>query len=205
MPPRKLIYQLKITLQDIDPPIWRIIQVPTACTFWDLHSYIQDAFEWADSHLHQFIYTNVYAEEPIHIGIPIEPEFEDEEPVVPGWDYTIKRFIEGEPNKIEYVYDLGDNWQHTIELQETLPAEQGVKYPRCVAGERSSPPEDCGGSHGYVGLLVSLFDPSDPQHEDMVAWVDSMKGRRFDPEEFDPAKVKFAKPGWRLKRLLDNR
>ena len=133
---KKYIYQLKITLQGIEPPIWRTIQVPSTCTFWDLHSYIQDAFGWTNSHLHQFIYTDAHTDnkisKPIIIGIPMEPVLEDEEPVLPGWEHKLKPYITGETSKIEYIYDFGDNWQHTIELEHILPAEQGIKYPRCI-------------------------------------------------------------------------
>jgi len=203
MAPSKQIYQLKIILQDIEPPIWRTIQVPSTCTFWDLHSYIQDAFGWTNSHLHQFIYADAYTDDevdkPIIIGIPMEPEYIDDEIALPGWEHKLKRFIEGESCKIDYVYDFGDKWQHTIELENILTAEQGIKYPRCVAGERNSPPEDCGGPHGYEGLLETLFDPNDPEHVSIVKWVDSVKGCTFDPEEFDPAEVLFLSPKKRFK------
>jgi len=48
------VYQLKITLKGIRPPIWRRIQVPETYTFWDLHVAIQDAMGWEDAHLHEF-------------------------------------------------------------------------------------------------------------------------------------------------------
>jgi hypothetical protein len=203
MPPTKQIYQIKITLKDIDPPIWRTIQIPSTCTFWDLHSYIQDAFGWTNSHQHQFIYTDDSVEKPIILGIPMEPEFEDEEPVLPGWEHKIKRFFEGETSKIEYVYDFGDNWQHTIELEEILEPVKGFKYPFCVDGARACPPEDCGGPHGYTGLLETLFDPSDPEHENTVAWVDSIKGCTFDPEQFYPAQVKFMSPKKKFEESIE--
>jgi hypothetical protein len=200
----KQIYQLKITLQDIEPLIWRTIQVSSTCTFWDLHSYIQDAFGWTNSHMHQFIYTDISSDTPIEFGIPIEPEYEDEHPALAGWQHKITRYMTSETGSVTYIYDLGDYWQHIIELEGILEHVKGIKYPRCIAGERNSPPEDCGGPHGYVGLLETLFDPNDPEHEGTVTWVDSMKGGTFDPEEFDLSKVRFAKPGWRLKRLLDS-
>ena len=39
----KQVYQFKITLMDIQPEIWRIIQVPDHYSFWDLHVAMQDA------------------------------------------------------------------------------------------------------------------------------------------------------------------
>jgi hypothetical protein len=37
------VYQFKIALDSIEPPIWRLIQVPETYTFWDLHVAIQDS------------------------------------------------------------------------------------------------------------------------------------------------------------------
>ena len=48
------MYQFKITLTEVRPPIWRRIQVPGTCSFWDLHVAIQDAMGWRDCHLHLF-------------------------------------------------------------------------------------------------------------------------------------------------------
>jgi len=49
-----LVYQFKITLCEIEPAIWRRIQVPGNYSFWDLHVAIQDAIGWLDYHLHAF-------------------------------------------------------------------------------------------------------------------------------------------------------
>jgi hypothetical protein len=89
-------------------------------------------------------------------------------------------------------------------LEEILKASPGKAYPRCTAGERSAPPDDCGGPHGYESLLETLADPEDPDHASSHAWASGQKGRRgrFDPEAFDEQKVKFANPAPRLKRLL---
>lgn len=50
--PRKFnqVYQFKITLKELEPLIWRQIQVPEAYSFWDLHVAIQDAMGWLDYH-----------------------------------------------------------------------------------------------------------------------------------------------------------
>ena len=203
MAPGKMVYQLKITLLDTAPPIWRRIQVPATCNFWDLHCYIQDAFGWTNSHLHQFIYTDSTGEPPVWLGIPDDDCFEDEPETVAGWEFKIKPFLAEKTGKIEYVYDFGDDWHHSIELEDTLPAEIGTKYPRCIAGERNGPPEDCGGTSGYADLLEILFDPGDPEHKSIKEWVDSMKGCVFCPETFDPAKVRFVSPKKRFKESFE--
>lgn len=43
--------------------------------------------------------------------------------------------------------DMGDIWEHTIQIEKALPAEAGV-IPRCIDGKRACPPEDCGGPWG---------------------------------------------------------
>ena len=48
------IYQLKITLAEIRPPIWRRIQVPGTILLCCLHDALQAVFGWTDSHLHNF-------------------------------------------------------------------------------------------------------------------------------------------------------
>jgi hypothetical protein len=83
--------------------------------------------------------------------------------------------------KLSYGYDMGDNWDHTIEIQKTLPAEAGARYPRCVDGKRACPPEDCGEPWGYADLLESIQNPKHEQHAELLEWV----GGEFDPEAFD--------------------
>jgi len=48
------VYQLKITLLEIDPSIWRRIHVPSTLLVCSLHDAIQAVMGWTDSHLHQF-------------------------------------------------------------------------------------------------------------------------------------------------------
>jgi hypothetical protein len=76
-------------------------------------------------------------------------------------------------------------WSSYVLVEKLLAAEPGVKYPRCVEGERAGPPEDCGGSPGYENLLEAVRDPKHEEHEDSKEWL----GDEFDPEVFDLAKV----------------
>jgi hypothetical protein len=53
IPAAERLYQFNITLLDIQPPIWRRIQVKD-CTLDRLHEHIQTAMGWTNSHLHDF-------------------------------------------------------------------------------------------------------------------------------------------------------
>ena len=48
------IFQIKVELRDVRPPVWRRIQVPGEATLTELNVVIQDAMGWADAHLHEF-------------------------------------------------------------------------------------------------------------------------------------------------------
>jgi hypothetical protein len=83
--------------------------------------------------------------------------------------------------KFGYLYDFGDSWEHTITFEKPVAREPKVKYPRCVAGARACPPEDCGGAPGYYHCLDALADPKNPEHAWKIEWL----GGSFDPEAFD--------------------
>ena len=45
--------------------------------------------------------------------------------------------------KITYIYDFGDNWEHIVELVEI--SHEAVICPTCTGGKGSNLAEDCGG------------------------------------------------------------
>jgi len=202
MPPVKHIYQFKITLKGISPPIWRRIQVPSTYTFWDLHIAIQDAMGWFDCHLHEFR-IRAKTGEKLVFGIPSEDDdyFLVDERMLPGWRHKISKYEEIIPSSFVYTYDFGDDWIHKIDFEEIKPAETGATYPRCIKGKRACPPEDCGGAWRYPALMAILADPSNEEYKDTKAWVESQKEGPFDPEHFDPSAVEFDDHKERLKLM----
>jgi len=174
-----LIYQLKITLKDIEPAIWRRIQIAGDITLFRLHEYIQIVMGWENYHMHEFrINSKRYG----------RPELEGEamfgSTVYDGKKYKLCDLV-SEGDTFEYVYDFGDDWRHDIEVEKVLAVEEGIKYPTCLVGERACPPEDCGGPWGYQEMLEVL---KDPEHEDYEHWRDWV-GDGFDPEEFNVDEV----------------
>jgi hypothetical protein len=169
------VYQLKITLRDIKPPVWRRVQVKD-CTLAKLHDIIQTCLGWDGYHLHAFEVGGQQYGEPDPDGMM---EMENERKV------KLSQIVAGGFKKFTYIYDFGDNWDHTIQVEKVLDAEPGVRYPRCVAGKRASPPEDCGGPWGYGDFLEAISNPKHPEHEDRLEWA----GDEFDPEAFDIEEV----------------
>jgi hypothetical protein len=168
------ICQLKITLRDIRPPVWRRVQVPSDITLAKLHRIIQVAMGWYDSHLHQFIVGGKY------YGVPSIDEFSELD-LKDERKARLNHVLSKSKQKIVYEYDFGDGWEHEILLEQILPPEPGVRYPRCIAGARACPPEDCGGTGGYENFLAAIRDLDHEEHDEYLEWI----GGEFDPEAFD--------------------
>jgi hypothetical protein len=170
------VHRLKVALLEINPPIWRRLQVSSSINLRRLHDVIQEAMGWTQSHLYQFQVGDVeYGEPDDEFGMPIRSA-----------KATPLRKIAPESGAVfSYEYDFGDSWQHRIEVEKVLPPEPGVRYPRCLAGKRACPPEDVGGIFGYEEFLQAIRDPKHPKHAAMLEWV----GGAFDPEAFDPQEV----------------
>ena len=164
------VYQLKITLADIKPPVWRRVEV-TDCTLSKLHEIIQIVMGWDGSHLWAFeIGGEQYGEDP-----------EGEMDMESSRKLKLSQVVQRGVKKFVYTYDFGDNWEHVIQVEKVLEADPKVKYPRCVKGSRACPPEDCGGAWGYGDFLAAVQNPTHESHEEMLEWV----GGEFDPEAFD--------------------
>lgn len=167
------VYQLRIALLAIEPPIWRRLQVPASMTLPRLHRVFQVVMGWTDSHLHEFTIGGQRFGQPSRES----PGYY----VIPERSVRLDHVIFPSNTRFKYLYDFGDGWQHEVRVEKMLAAEPGVHYPRCLTGARACPPEDCGGFGGYAELLEALSDPLHERHEELAEWV----GGHFDPEGFD--------------------
>lgn len=187
------MYQFRISLLGIAPEIWRRIIVPERYSFWDLHVAIQDALGWLDCHLHVFEIADVANRRHIEIGIPDEDSNDD---LAAGWEVGISAHFTRPGQVATYVYDFGDSWRHQVVLEGILLGDGQGRYPRCIAGERACPPEDCGGAPGYERLLAILANPEHEEYEETLEWLDrdATQHRSFDPDAFAPERARFSNP-----------
>ena len=169
------LLDLRVWISRSKPKIWRRLLVDPRLTLEQLHIALQIAFGWTNSHLHQFHDGGTrYTPPPPPGWGPPEPDEVDPRTVRLSEVFT-------QPKKvIVYEYDFGDSWMHHIRLERIVDS-QSVKYPAetfiqtgkgaapgrppaamCIAGDRSGPPEDCGGIYGYMDLLDLLSDPPHP-------------------------------------------
>jgi hypothetical protein len=126
-----LIYQLKVTLSGVEPPVWRRVQVPDG-TLGDLHLVIQAAMGWQDSHLQRFVVN----------GIPYGPVMSGDLDTGDEEGILLSRIVAGRKKaRLVYEYDLGDSWEHEVLFEKAVEPEPRVKYPRCIDGARACPPD----------------------------------------------------------------
>jgi len=169
----RCVYQFKVTLRDVSPPIWRRIQVWGDYTLDQLHRVLQMAMGWENYHEYEFH----VAGRNYRLPDPDEPD------VLDAKRTRISNVFIKPGSDSEYVYDFGDYWRHDLQLETVSEPEPNAAYPRCLDGARNCPPEDVGGAPAYEDYLAALADPCHKAHQEMILW----RGR-FDPETFSVEK-----------------
>ena len=178
---------LRISIEDTDPLVWRTLRVPAALTVAEFHLVLQAAFGWENRHLYAVRCVDPAGKPRVIMGPDDALEDLDAEPAS---GVVLSGLIDAEAptTALEYDYDFGDGWTHQVQLlgSAELPAGELV----CVDGANRGPVEDSGGSHGYRRLVQILGDPRHPEHQDASYWTQGMTGiygPSFDATEFDLA------------------
>jgi hypothetical protein len=180
------VFTLKVTLLGSEPPIWRRLRLPSNVTMADLHWVLQTAFDWTNSHMHQFM-LRFGTEKVVYYGLPDKELFSDS-----GFGHATKdekkvrlgSLLEKTGDVCHYEYDFGDSWLHEIALEEI--AEESVRpvVAVCLAGEQAAPPEDCGGIPGFYHNLDVLKKPRSREYAEIKEWMGD-----YDPAAFDLAAI----------------
>ena len=158
------VYQLKVTMKDSEPPIWRQVRLRSNTDLSTLHVIMQELFAWQDSHLHYF-----------HIPHPAPPASAQARPsLIPTYQRTFRpasyvdidggseheedeegvtldSMLRSVGDRIVYEYDLGDCWEHEIVLETSEPptSSNTGELPKCIAGQHAAPPEDSGSIYSH--------------------------------------------------------
>ncbi len=160
------IVRLTIMLEDIDPPIWRRVDVSDATKLSDLHDVIQAVMGWENAHLYQF-----------EIGGGL----------LDGLDkLTLAKFIGQGIEHFRYVYDMGDDWGHALQLERAPAADSKAAYPRFIEGKRRCPPDDVGGPPGFYYFLKVMRNTRHREHRELKEWL----GETFNPKNMDTASIR---------------
>lgn len=173
-----LIARLRIILNDVDPQPMRHIEVPLKIRLDRLHEVIQTAMGWTDAHLYEFRVGDAGWGVPDPDGIYDGP--------MDAKKMSLEKLIDQIGTRtIQYIYDFGDDWDHSIRIERVNEAAPGMTYPRLLKAAGACPPEDVGGAWDYEEFLEALADPNHEQHADMVHW----SGGNFDAEDAGIASI----------------
>jgi hypothetical protein len=171
------IARLKISLDGVEPPVLRRLEVPLDIRLDHLHLAIQAAMGWTNSHLYEIRAGDVGWGEP-HPDWPDGPQNARKARLIDVLEDSGKK-------KLCYLYDFGDGWEHTIKVERVLDAGPGVSYPRLVEAVGRCPPEDIGGPWGYAEFLEAIADPKHERHVELADWL----ADDFDPKAVDAGQL----------------
>jgi len=163
------IVELEVTLEDIEPAVTRTLMVLVDTRLDRLHLILQAAMGWTNSHLYLF------EADGVTWGLP-DPDFGSDD--LPASKSTLLDVLEDTGVRtLRYIYDFGDNWEHSIRVGKVTGPVSGELYPRLTKATGRCPPEDVGGFPGYEEFLTAIADTQHPDHDHMKGWC----GGAFDP------------------------
>jgi hypothetical protein len=177
---------LRIVLEDVRPRVLRSIEVPLSISLDRLHLVIQAAMGWSNSHLYEIVAGS------------LTWGFVDPDNEASRLDAQKARLCDvlGYGKALNYLYDFGDGWDHTITVEDIIDPAPGFLYPRLVEVEGRCPPEDVGGPGGYVRFREAIIDPSHRRHAEYKDWI----GGDFDPDTVNSRRlthnVRILAKGW---------
>ncbi|MDN5601257.1 MAG: plasmid pRiA4b ORF-3 family protein, partial [Brachybacterium sp.] len=168
LPATRQMITVSVDLHGATPPIWRRLELRSDLSLTDVHDVLQTAFDWAGYHLWRF----AAGGDPFDLGAQLflcEFDVEEgDEDGLPAEAVQLGELLQEPGDRLEYVYDYGDNWDLRIVVDSVREATPEAAPARATGGRRAAPPEDCGGLRDAEDLAAVLEDPA-----------------RFDVEELD--------------------
>ncbi len=181
-------YLLRIELRDLKPAIYREVLVDPGMTLRKLHNLVQAAMGWEDCHMYAFAKPTGSQR---FYNVPRDKVFEPrnaaswDEPANDDSKCTVGDILHKPKDKLIYLYDFGDDWEHLITLKSVVETDSVL--PHLMKAENGCPPEDCGGPPGFADWAIIWFDPKHPEYETAKAIFGSQAPGTLDLEVLQKA------------------
>ncbi|MFI6575033.1 plasmid pRiA4b ORF-3 family protein [Nocardiopsis sp. NPDC050513] len=173
-------YRVRVEISGTKPPVWRRLELDSDLFLNEVHTILQAAFGWEDYHLHGFASGGSYYSREAELYLcPFEAQ--EGKPGLPEEQVRLDEVLVEKGDRLSYLYDFGDDWDHLLTLQAVLPRQESAPRARCTAGKRAAPPEDCGGAPGYE-FVSAATDPEHPHHAEALAEYQRFYGQKPDPD-----------------------
>lgn len=161
-------FDFTVSLQNVLPRPWRRFLIGTGARFAALHAAIQDACGWANSHMYVFRAASAYDNEDI-AGLRMGDGSVEDAKLPDAARTQLARYFGIEKfTTCLYLYDFGDSWAHDVQLNAIVELPEQFTR-RLLGGEYVFPPDDCGGSPGFVRIQEALRTGNDP--EGLLDWA----------------------------------
>ena len=182
-PAEPVTFRVRVDIDNAKPPIWRRLDLAGDLTLAQVHRALQSAFMWQDMHLHAFTPQIDGARDRIApsfgndgLDDPDAPASEDE--------VRLDEVVSARGDRLFYVYDMGDSWEHTLTVEDVRPRGDGPAAS-CIGGRRATPMEDSGGIWHYNEVVAALGGKETTLDEEDLAEAREWLGGDFDPDDPD--------------------
>lgn len=146
----------------------RRIIVPADMEFAQFHKVLQYVFNWKNYHLYDFTIIDEKSKKVVVRMVPTEEDLEYDESAVLMDGHTLAEFFL-EHKQIIYTYDMGDNWEHILQLVRVIEEYDG-ELPYLLEASGQASPEDVGGVGGFVSFREIMLNPEHPEYAEMKEW-----------------------------------
>lgn len=158
-------FELLVTLDlEIYQATRRLI-VPANITFIWLHDILQSVYYWENRHLYDFTMYDDESGERCVCLVPDEESLSYDVAAVLIDKQKLSNYFPKYKSMI-YTYDMGDDWQHKVELIRIIE-EYNEESPYLLEAVGKTPPEDIGGVGGYIDFYKIILNPKHPEYETM--------------------------------------
>jgi hypothetical protein len=105
-------------------------------------------------------------------GIPDPDGFMD---VIDAKHATLGQLVESETKKFSYTYDFGDDWRHTVTVEDVTSSDPKLSYPRLKTSSLSWLTQTTQSMlTSSAGMEPTSIPPTYPKPKSQLAWPKSL-------------------------------